>query len=60
MIFCVYLIVLCLTILAVWKGLILMSDDKAVYMDSMGFSDEKMDLMEKNGGGTAAASDHKH
>jgi len=60
MVFCVYLIVLSLTILAVWKGLILMSDDKAVYMDSVGLSDEKMELMEKNEHGSAAASDHKH
>ncbi|KAH9452049.1 hypothetical protein MJO29_013308 [Puccinia striiformis f. sp. tritici] len=59
MVFVVYLIVLFLTILAIWKGLILMSDDKSVYMDNIGLSEEKTDI-EKGGHGSAHAPAHKH
>ncbi|OAV92367.1 hypothetical protein PTTG_27663 [Puccinia triticina 1-1 BBBD Race 1] len=59
MVFSVYLIVLFLTILAIWKGLVLMSDDKSVYMDNIGISDEKTDL-EKGGHGSDHESVHKH
>lgn len=59
MVFSVYLIVLFLTILAIWKGLVLMSDDKSVYLDNIGLSDEKRDL-EKGGHGSAHEPAHKH
>lgn len=59
MVFSVYIIVLCLTILAVYKGLVLMSDDKAVYLDNLGITDEKTDI-EKGGHASAHGAAHKH
>jgi hypothetical protein len=59
MVFFVYVIVLFLTILAIWKGLVLTSDDKSVYMDNIGMSDEKTDV-EKGGHGSTQAPGHKH
>ncbi|CAH7671501.1 voltage-dependent anion channel [Phakopsora pachyrhizi] len=56
MVFTVYLIVFVLTIMAVWKGLVLVSDDKAVYLDSLEIESPKD--VEKGGHGAAGHGKH--